>query len=374
MIRKCTQSDFQTILEIINDAAKSYKGVIPNDRWQEPYMPAEELSHEIEDDVDFWCFEKEGRLLGVMGIQDRGDVTLIRHAYVRSRSRKQGIGAALLLYLERLTEKPILVGTWKDASWAIAFYEKNGYILLSDEEKNRLLREYWSIPKRQIETSVVLANPKWAEARLGMKNKSTSIYPEGKILGIGGSPRIHGNSDVLLKHMLSGVQQADVRAEGIQLRDIHFQPCIGCEQCRKDKRCTGINDGMHLLYPKITTSQGLILLSPTHNYNVTAWMKAFIDRLYCFYKFDDQRPRGWSSRLAGQKRKAVIVAVCEHKNKKDMGFTIEAMRLPLEALGYEIIEELRVFGIFDRGAVKKDDQMLAKAFNLGRRFAISLRS
>ena len=163
MIRKCEETDFQTLFEIINDAATAYKGVIPEDRWQEPYMSAEELSREIDDGVDFWVLEKDGHLLGIMGIQDKGDVTLIRHAYVRTSFRKQGIGAALLLFLESLTKKPILVGTWKDASWAIAFYEKNGYILLTDAEKNQLLRKYWSIPERQVETSVVLANHRWIQ-------------------------------------------------------------------------------------------------------------------------------------------------------------------------------------------------------------------
>ena len=164
MIRKCTESDFNTIFEIINDAAIAYKGVIPGDSWHEPYMTSEALRHEIEDGVIFWGFEQQGCLIGVMGIQDRGDVTLIRHAYVLTRFRKQGIGAKLLIYLERLSEKPILVGTWKDASWAISFYKKNGYTLVSAEEKNRLLRKYWSVPGRQIETSVVLANEKWIVA------------------------------------------------------------------------------------------------------------------------------------------------------------------------------------------------------------------
>ena len=120
-------------------------------------MTFEEIQHAVEDGVIFWGFEQKDNLLGVMGIQDRGDVTLIRHAYVRTRYRKQGIGAQLLGYLENLTEKPILVGTWKDASWAISFYKKMGYFLVADKEKNRLLRKYWSIPERQIETSVVLA-------------------------------------------------------------------------------------------------------------------------------------------------------------------------------------------------------------------------
>jgi N-acetylglutamate synthase-like GNAT family acetyltransferase len=158
MIRKCTESDFETIFEIINDSAVAYKGVIPDDRWHEPYMPLEAVRHEIEDGVTFWGFEKDGELLGVMGIQDKGDVVLIRHAYVRTRSRKQGIGKCLLLHLESLTDKPILIGTWKAATWAISFYEKNGYTRVSEDEKNRLLKKYWSIPDRQVETSVVLAN------------------------------------------------------------------------------------------------------------------------------------------------------------------------------------------------------------------------
>jgi len=158
MIRECTESDFETIYEIINDAAQAYKGVIPQDRWHEPYMSLAELGKEIESGVVFWGLKHDGQLLGVMGIQDKGDVTLIRHAYVGAQSQKLGIGTKLLRYLERLTEKPILIGTWTAASWAISFYEKNGYILVSEEEKNRLLKKYWSIPRRQVETSVVLAS------------------------------------------------------------------------------------------------------------------------------------------------------------------------------------------------------------------------
>jgi len=126
-------------------------------------MPEEEIRTEIDNGVLFWGFERNDNLLGVMGIQDKGDVALIRHAYVRTCSRKQGIGESLLLHLERLTEKPILVGTWKAASWAVSFYLKNGYTLVSDKQKDRLLRKYWSIPERQIETSVVLANKTWVK-------------------------------------------------------------------------------------------------------------------------------------------------------------------------------------------------------------------
>jgi N-acetylglutamate synthase-like GNAT family acetyltransferase len=164
MIRKCQESDFNAIFAIVNDAATAYKGVIPADRWHEPYMSLEELRHEIEDGVIFWGFELEGELVGVMGVQDKGVVTLIRHSYVRTRMRKQGIGAKLLKYLEGTTHKPILIGTWKDALWAISFYEKNGYILVSEAEKSRLLRRYWSIPERQIETSVVLVKQENVQA------------------------------------------------------------------------------------------------------------------------------------------------------------------------------------------------------------------
>ncbi len=161
MIRQCKGSDFNNIFEIINDAARAYKGIIPEDRWREPYMPCEELSSEIEDGVVFWTLEDDGRLPGVMGIQDKGDVTLIRHAYVRTQDQKTGVGTKLLRHLEGMTEKPVLIGTWKAAVWAISFYEKNGYIMVSEEEKNRLLGKYWSIPGRQMETSVVLANQAW---------------------------------------------------------------------------------------------------------------------------------------------------------------------------------------------------------------------
>jgi N-acetylglutamate synthase-like GNAT family acetyltransferase len=165
MIRKCEQSDFKMIHEIINDAAQAYKGVIPADRWHEPYMSWEELTHEIKDGVVFWGFEGDGELIGVMGIQGKGDVHLIRHAYVRTRSQQQGIGTRLLQHLERKADKPILIGTWADASWAITFYQKKGYRVVTKEEKNRLLKTYWSIPERQVETSVVLADKKWVDAQ-----------------------------------------------------------------------------------------------------------------------------------------------------------------------------------------------------------------
>jgi len=159
MIRRCIQSDFEAIHEIINSAAQAYRGVIPPDRWHEPYMGTDELSNEINGGVIFWGFECDGTLVAVMGIQDRGEVTLIRHAYVRTRDQGKGIGTALLRHLEGMTVRPILIGTWADATWAVSFYRKNGYALVTEEEKDLLLRRYWHIPNRQVETSVVLADP-----------------------------------------------------------------------------------------------------------------------------------------------------------------------------------------------------------------------
>ncbi|MHB1034971.1 MAG: GNAT family N-acetyltransferase [Pirellulales bacterium] len=157
MIRRCTDTDFETIYAIVNEAAEVYRGVIPADRWHEPYMPREELRHEIESGVRFWGYEEDGQLLGVMGIQDVQDVTLIRHAYVRTAKRGLGIGGKLLAELRRLTTRPVLIGTWAAATWAIQFYERHGFRMVTPAEKDRLLKKYWSIPERQVETSVVLA-------------------------------------------------------------------------------------------------------------------------------------------------------------------------------------------------------------------------
>ena len=157
MIRPCREGEFEAIYEIVNDAAQAYKGVIPDDRWHEPYMPSEELRRELAAGVVFWGCEEDGELLGVMGIQDVRDVTLIRHAYVRTARRRQGIGGRLLRHLRALTDRPLLIGTWADAAWAVRFYEKHGFRLVSHAEKEDLLRTYWSIPARQVATSVVLA-------------------------------------------------------------------------------------------------------------------------------------------------------------------------------------------------------------------------
>ena len=148
MIREATDEDFEEIFDIINDAATAYKGVIPPDQRHEPYMTREELRAQIEDGVRFSCYVDGGEIVGVMGIQDRADVELIRHAYVKQRGR--GIGTLLLRELIRHSSKPILIGTWEAVDWAIRFYEKNGFRLVGEEEKNRLLNVYWSIPYRQV--------------------------------------------------------------------------------------------------------------------------------------------------------------------------------------------------------------------------------
>ena len=155
-IRPCEERDIEIIYEIINDAAEAYRGIIPADRWKEPYMSKDELRHEIDEGVTFWGYIENGELLGVMGMQDIEDVTLMRHAYVRTVRRRQGIGGRLLSLLRKKTRRPILIGTWAAAVWAVRFYEAHGFCLVSPEEKDRLLKRYWSIPERQIETSVVL--------------------------------------------------------------------------------------------------------------------------------------------------------------------------------------------------------------------------
>ena len=167
MIRRCEERDFQDIHVIVNDAAEAYRGIIPPDRWHEPYMPVDELRHEIDDGVVFWGYEEDGRLLGVMGLQDVKDVTLVRHAYVRTTARRKGIGGKLMGELYAMTARPTLVGTWAAATWAIDFYCKHGFRQVDTETKTRLLKTYWSIPERQVETSVVLADERWWKRESG---------------------------------------------------------------------------------------------------------------------------------------------------------------------------------------------------------------
>ena len=162
-IRRCGGGDFEEIYEIINDGAQAYRGKVPPDCLHEPYMSREQLQREIEHCVEFWGNEEGGKLTGVMGIQDVKDVTLIRHAYVRTMAQGQGIGGRLLRHLRTLTERPVLIGTWAAAAWAIGFYQRHGFRVTEPEEKSRLLKIYWSIPERQVETSVVLTDERWRE-------------------------------------------------------------------------------------------------------------------------------------------------------------------------------------------------------------------
>jgi len=157
MIRLCEKNEFDVILRIINDAAVAYRDVIPGDRWHEPYMSAEELAFEIADGVVFWCVDDGAGPVAVMGIQDRGDVALVRHAYTLTAIQKSGHGSRLLRHVESVSpRRELLVGTWKAAEWAVRFYEKNWYLMVSEDKKNILLRKYWKIPDRQVDTSVVL--------------------------------------------------------------------------------------------------------------------------------------------------------------------------------------------------------------------------
>jgi multimeric flavodoxin WrbA len=190
-----------------------------------------------------------------------------------------------------------------------------------------------------------------------------------RILGVSGSPRRRGNSDLILDSIIEGTG-AD--SEIIYLSDMDFSSCVGCERCRKEKVCTRFEDDLTPLYEKIRESMGIVLVSPVYNYNITSWMKAFIDRMYCFYDFDDDRPRGWSCRLAGQGRAAALAIVGEQMGEEDLGVTMEALRMPVKALGYQIAGELRVPGKFEAGIVGKDPDVLEKCAELGKNLAVTL--
>jgi GNAT superfamily N-acetyltransferase len=161
MIAPCKHDDFDLMFRVINDAAQAYRGAIPADCWHDPYMSREYLEKEISRGVVFYGCSENGGLSGVMGIQDVQDVTLIRHAYVLTEFQRTGIGGKLLAFLVKQTDRPVLMGTWKAATWAIRFYQKHGLTLVDEDTKNRLLKKYWIISDRQIETSVVLADGKW---------------------------------------------------------------------------------------------------------------------------------------------------------------------------------------------------------------------
>ena len=188
---------------------------------------------------------------------------------------------------------------------------------------------------------------------------------QSHILAVGASPRNGGNTDHLLAAAAQGAREAGALVELVQLRDMVVNPCLGCEACRDKKACVTIKDDMQDLYPVIEKAGGLLLASPTHNYNITAWMKAFIDRLYCYYDFTNDHPRKYSSRLANRPRRAALMAVCEQTDPEEMGFTLPAMGRPLIALGYDIVGELPVYGIFEAGLVARNESVMKAAAQLG---------
>lgn len=189
------------------------------------------------------------------------------------------------------------------------------------------------------------------------------------MLGISGSPRKNGNTDIIIREMLRGADDAGIKTELIFLRDYVITPCIGCEKCRKDKTCSQYNDGMNLLYPKIEAADHIILGSPVYHYNITSQMKSFIDRLYPYYIFSDDRPRRYQSRLADTKRSSLIFSICEQTDKKEEGFAIEAMSRPLEALSYHIWDTLPLCGFFEKGSILQDVTIMETAYKMGREFA-----
>lgn len=193
-----------------------------------------------------------------------------------------------------------------------------------------------------------------------------------KILCVSASPRKGGNTDTLIEEAARGAESMEAETETVYLRDYTIAPCDACEQCRRDKTCTRFFDGMHLLYSKIEGAGGLVAASPTYNYNITSIMKSFIDRLYPYFDFENPRPGPYRSRLADQGRRALVIGVCEQKEKSEMGFTIPAMRDPLRVLGYSISGEVPILGHFPRGSVKKDEVSLRTAYEGGQNLAKEL--
>ncbi len=191
-----------------------------------------------------------------------------------------------------------------------------------------------------------------------------------KVLGISGSPRAGGNTDTLMGALLAGAASAGAEVEAVHLRNYAIAPCTGCERCRKDLTCTRFLDGMHLLYPKVEAADALILGSPTYNYNITPEMKAFIDRLYPYYRFSAERPGPYSSVFQNSGKTALVFSVAEQTSPAERGFAIEAMQRPMGALGIAVMSTLPAEGYFAKGAVAADPALLERAREAGRRFAL----
>ena len=195
---------------------------------------------------------------------------------------------------------------------------------------------------------------------------------ESLVLGVGASPRKGGNSDLLLSSFLAGASSAGADVKEVQLRDLSISSCVGCEACRKTGACERFSDDMDALFEDVIEAKGIVLCSPTYNYNVTSMMKTFIDRLYPLYLFWDENPRKYSSRLSGQGRKAAVMSVCEQLRLEEIGFSLEAMAMPLEALGYDVLEKIPVLGHLHKGSVSGDDASLRAAREAGTTLAQSL--
>lgn len=191
----------------------------------------------------------------------------------------------------------------------------------------------------------------------------------GFILGVGGSPRKNGNSDRMLSTALEAAQGAGAYTKAVFLRGLSFSSCIGCEACRTAKACVTLDDDMQALYPMVQEADGLILASPAHNYNVSALMKAFIDRLYAFYDFTDDHPRAYSSRLADKPRFAAVLSVAEQMDAYDMGFTTEGMERPMKPFGYEIVGRVEAYGVFHKGKVVEQQNIMDETAALGKTMA-----
>lgn len=180
-IAPCRDDDTPVIYEIINQSALAYKGIIPADAWHEPYMPIDELRSEIRRGVRFFGCQLDGKLVAVMGAEDVKDVTLIRHAYVRPELRRRGLGRALLAALCTLADRPILIGTWKAATWAVRFYEKNGFSLVGEDQRRSLLDKYWAVPERQKDVAVVLVDVKWRSSIIRLEAQRGKSAAGGSI-------------------------------------------------------------------------------------------------------------------------------------------------------------------------------------------------
>ena len=189
------------------------------------------------------------------------------------------------------------------------------------------------------------------------------------ILGLSASPRNNGNTEIILEQILAGAEQAGAATKALNLAKLYVHPCLGCERCRQKKACTRLLDDMQQIYPLLEEARGLVLGSPVHNYNLTSWAKAFIDRLYCYYDFTDTRPREYKSRLAGQGREALVYAVGEQPDPREAGVTIKALAMPLIPLGYNVTELPPFMGFFDKGSVKAENNLMKVAFEQGEKLA-----